>query len=445
MPFSWRLLRTRLAYAALGLFILGLSGGLMWAIGTRDWRVDLSATGRHSLTAASLAALREIKGPLTITAYVPPKHRARPVIAELAARYRKALPTLKLQFVDPTTISDLARAEGLADGELIVAANGHTEHVTDYTEASFTQALMRLMQTGTQWIAFVSGHGERSPSRGANFDVTHWAEVLHSRGYHVQEINLGEHAAVPDNTSLLVIASPQLDYLPGEINLIADYVARGGALLWLAEPAMPASLNGLAATLGFERLPATVIDPVTQALSIDNPAIAVVTKYPAHAALRTMTAATLLPFATPLKARPPRGWQATTLLETNAKAWGEHGTITGNVAFNPGTDIAGPLVLGLALTHSRHATEQRVIVLGDGDFLSNTYIGNGGNQDLGTHLVDWLVTNENLLAIETRVVPDVGLDLTRWQQAVIGLGFLVVLPGAFALNGAVLGWRRRRA
>lgn len=417
----------------------------MWVVGTRDWRVDLSATGRHSLTTASLAALHEIKGPLTITAYVPPKHRARLVITDLVARYRKALPTLTLQFVDPTTISDLARAEGIADGELILAANGHSEHVTDYTEASFTQALMRLMQTGTQWIAFVSGHGERSPARGANFDVTHWAEVLHSRGYRVQELNLGEHAAVPDNTSLLVIASPQLDYLPGETNLIADYVARGGALLWLAEPEMPASLNGLAVTLGFEHIPATVIDPVTQALSIDNPAIAVITKYPAHAALRTMTAATLLPFATPLKAHAPRGWQATTLLETNAKAWGERGTITDNVGFNPGTDIPGPLVLGLALTHSQRAHEQRVIVLGDGDFLSNTYIGNGGNQDLGTHLVDWLVTNENLLAIETRVVPDVGLDLTHWQQAVIGLGFLVVLPGAFALNGAVLGWRRRRA
>ncbi|MGH8596577.1 MAG: GldG family protein, partial [Gammaproteobacteria bacterium] len=313
------------------------------------------------------------------------------------------------------------------------------------TEEAFTHALLRLLQRDTQFIAFVTGHGERSPFGQANFDLGHWHEVLKARGYRVQELNLAELTAVPDNTALVVMASPQLDYLPGEITLILDYVARGGNLLWLAEPDLPRSLDTLAKKIGFERLAATVVDPVASALGIDNPAFAIVTRYPAHPALRGLSSASVFPYATPLAARATPGWRASRLLETGAKAWGETAAMRGTVTFDPDNDYRAPLALGLALTRSRSGGEQRLVMLGDGDFLSNTYIGNSGNQDLGTRLVDWLAMNEAMIEIETRLAPDVSLDLARWQQAVIGIGFLVVLPLAFALNGILIGWRRHHA
>ena len=445
MRTSWRSMGRRVLYYSSALAICGLGGGAIWWTSNHSTTLDLSANARHTLSAASVHAIAAVTQPLTVTAYLSSKSPARTQISDLVTLYQAHQPRLKLIFTDPASIADVARVEGIKDGELALELNGQRERFTRTTEEAFTNALLRLMRRDEQWLAFITGHGERSPQRSANFDVSHWAEVLRGRGYRVQELNLAEQGAIPSNTTLVVLASPQLDYLPGESRVIADYVAQGGQLLWLVEPDMPSSLNALAAIVGFKHLAATVIDPVTQALNIDNPALAVVTRYPEHPALDGLKAATLMPYATPLVAMPLPGWHATPLLLSSARAWAETGRMTGNVGFNPSVDTRGPLTLGLALSRPHGTGEQHLVVLGDGDFLSNTYIGNGGNQDLGTRLVDWLAANNHLISIETRLAPDVALDLTRWQQMVIGFGFLFVLPLAFLVNGALIWWRRHRA
>lgn len=442
-------LAPRLRYASLALAIC-IGATALATFSTRHHTAfDWSADARHSLSAASIAALAVVTGPLAATVYLPDKHPAREQAKGLVARYQRHRRDFSLRFVDPASAPDTVRAQGIKDGELLLSAMGRTERLRTYTEQAMTNALARLARGGEQWVVFIAGHGERSPTRRANFDVSAWAEVLENRGLQVQELNLAKHPAIPDNTLLTVIASPQLAYLPGELRIVTDYLARGGNLLWLTEPDAPAEFNALAAAIGVEALPATVIDPVTQALGIDNPAISVITGYADHPALAGFRSASLLPYATPVHERPGGDWQATRLFESGEKAWGETDPLTGNVAFDDTRDYPGPLPLAIALTRKAArpgaAPEQRIVAVGDGDFLSNMYLGNGGNQDLGTRLVEWLAANDALIAIDTRAAPDTNLELARWQQAVIGFGFLFVLPGAFALNGMLIWWRRRRA
>lgn len=438
-------MRSRALHLLRALGICALCALAAWASATYRVSFDLSANARHSLSPQSRAALAALPAPLTVTAYVPEKHPSRTAISELVARYQRHAPGLVLVFSDPAGAADVLRAQNLHDGELVIRSGERTEHLNRYTEEAFTKALLRLVNKDAQWVAFVTGHGERSPTRGANFDLSHWSSVLRARGYRVQEVNLATQAAIPDNTALLVLASPQLALLPGEERLITAYVAGGGNLLWLVEPDTPREFDSLASHLGVERLPATVVDPLAQALGVDNPAITVLTRYGTHAITTDLHAAVLLPFAVPLVERPPAGWHALRLLETGEKSWGETGAMTGNVGFDEGTDYPGPLPVAVVHSRRQGEREQRIAIVGDGDFLSNTYIGNGGNQELGTRLVDWLSANDSLLSIPTRRAPDVGLELTRWQQAVIGFGFLLVLPLAFVANGVWLGWRRRRA
>lgn len=439
-PAGRGLWRRRLVYACTGLAILVVTGVLLGIALEHRRGADWSSTRRHTLSAASRGVLKAIAGPIEVTVYLPEKHGGRERAQELVARYQRQRDDIHLHFVAPAAAADTMRAENLREGEMAIAAGARREIIQAYTEREFSNALARLARADEQWIAFVSGHGERSPARHANFDLSDWAGVLAKRGLKVQEINLAAQGVVPDNTRLLVLASPQLELLPGEVAAIEAWLARGGALLWLVEPELPASLAPLARTLGLSTVRETIVDPATARLGIDNAAVAVVTAYEDAPAVAGFEATALLPYAAPLAVADDTGWQATRLFATGADAWGETGPLTGSVTRDE-ADRAGPLPLAWALTRD----SQRVIVVGDGDFLSNTWLGNGGNRDLGVRLVEWLAHNDALVDVPIPPTPDSVLTLARWQALVIALGFLFVLPLAFAANGVWLWWQRRTA
>ena len=175
----------------------------------------------------------------------------------------------------------------------------------------------------------------------------------------VESVNLAENA-IPSNTSLLVIASPRVNLLPGEVALLRDYVTRGGNLLWLAEPGKPAGLEALAEQLGIAFLPGVVVDATTQLFGIDNPSFAIVTAYPNHDVTRELKAVTVFPEAAALEIREDPHWQATPILSTLERAWTEIGELKGEIQFDANTDErAGPLDIGVAITAATPPEERR--------------------------------------------------------------------------------------
>ena len=82
--------------------------------------------------------------------------------------------------------------------------------------------------------------------------------------------------------------------------------------------------------------------------------------------------------------------------------------------------------------------------MGDGDFLSNTFLGNGGNLDLGLNTVNWLNHDDSLIAVGSRTAPDTTLNLSRTATAVMGFGFLFFLPLLLLGLGLTLWLKRRK-
>ena len=118
--------------------------------------------------------------------------------------------------------------------------------------------------------------------------------------------------------------------------------------------------------------------------------------------------------------------------------------LDGKVRFDQGRDTRGPLNVGMALTRTHEGREQRVAVIADGDFVSNTFIGNGGNLDLGMNLISWVGGDDVYLNLPAHTAGDVQLDLSHTAQTLIALGFLVLLPLGLMGAGLSVWWRRRR-
>jgi ABC-type uncharacterized transport system involved in gliding motility auxiliary subunit len=440
--------RPRLAAAATALLLVAAAVLLAWLSQRHGVETDWTRAGRHTLSDASVALLRRLEEPLEITAYAREDPALRALVTRFVGRYRRHRGDIRFAFVNPDVVPDEVRSLGIAvDGELVLRYRGRVEHVRTDSEQEFANALQRLLRPGERWIAFTEGHGERSAVGRANPDLAVWADQLRQRGFRFQPVNLGETQAIPDNTSVLVIAGPRLPFLPGELNIVRRFLDEGGNLLWLADPDQGVTLAPLDEMLGI-RLPAgTVIDTASRLVGLDDPTIALVTAslYGPHAALDGFKLTTLLPTAGALEPRAGTGWSWTPLLSTGNHAWLEAGPLAGEVSMDAGTDRPGPLVLAAALTRPRPGGgEQRIAVVADGDFLSNTYVSSGANLELGLRLVNWLAGDEALITIPARTAGDTQLDMDPVLLGSLGVVFLLLLPLTLLGTGIAIWWRRSR-
>jgi ABC-type uncharacterized transport system involved in gliding motility auxiliary subunit len=437
------------------LLFLAVIGLCAWLSTRYSYTADWTATGRNTLSTASATLLQRMPETIHITAYATEDEALRQSIRDLIRRYLRVHPNIQLTFVNPDLVPDQVRELGIqVNGEMIVEYQDRQEHLKEHTEQGLSNLLQRLARADERWLVFLAGHGERKILGRANHDLGAFGNQLQKKGFQVHSQILSEEPTLPENTALLAIAGPQADLLPGEVAIIQDYLAQGGNLLWLHDPGKLYGLHPLADTLGIQFLPGMIVDPTTRALGISDPRFALVADYPAHAMTQQFDAVTLFPQACALKTTPADEWQQQPLMLTSAKSWLETGPLDGQIQFDKATDTPGPLTIGVALTrpHSEQIAgtdgtlsgEQRVIVMGDGDFLSNAYLGNGGNMDLGMNMINWLSHDDALMNIPSQTTPDRHLELSSLAQGVIGFGFLVALPLLFVAGGGFIWWQRRR-
>lgn len=449
-------LRLRVQNVLFLLLFGAVIGLLAWLSSRYVLQMDWTAGGRNTLSKASQELLARLDGPLRITAYARDNSSLRGGIQMLVNRYQRYKPEVELTFVNPDAVPEQVRALGItAEGELYLEYQGHGERLQRLTEQNLTNALQRLSRRQERTVLFLTGHGERHPAGIANHDLGNFGRELERTGMKLRELNLVKEAGIGKDAAVLVIASPQVALLPGEVRLVQDYLDGGGNLLWLLEPNEEANLQSLADALGIQRLPGVVVDADTPLLGIDNPAFAVVADYGPHPITDSLQTLTLFPTAAGLEARPVEGWEPEELLLTQPRSWTETGALNGEIHFDPDSEErAGPLTLGVALSRIRPgqasepdapgAPRQRVVVVGDGDFLSNAYLGNGGNLTLGLNMLNWLSQDDKLIAIRAKAAPDQTLQLSARALLIIAGGFLVVLPLVLLGSGWLLWWRRQR-
>ena len=439
------------------MFVAGLQifmGLLAWMSTRYSFDADWSSSGRNTLSIDSRQLLDEMPDPIHVTAFATENALVREHIGDLIGRYQRYKANVELTFVNPDAEPDRIRELGITlDGELLLAYQGRSEKVQSLSEQTLTNSLLRIARQKQRRVSFLSGHGERDPLGQANHDLGKFGQLLEQKGIVLDTLKLAETADIPADTNLLVIADPRVVLLPGEIQLVHRYLQAGGNLLWLVEPGAIAGLDPIAEALGIEFLPGTIVDATTQLFGIDNPAFALIPDYPMHPITREMTSLTLYPQASALDVAAPQDWQAEPLLTTLDRAWTEIGPISGTIRFDEDSDERmGPLDIGFVFSRMNNkkdsgdgesSAEQRVIVIGDSDFLSNAYLGNGGNVELGLNLFNWLNHDDQFITVTARTASDVNLELGKTAQIIIGFGFLFGMPLLLLGSGVAIWWRRR--
>ncbi|PTR02213.1 ABC-type uncharacterized transport system involved in gliding motility auxiliary subunit [Nitrosomonas nitrosa] len=432
-------------FVVLLLLLMGLMGYMAMEF---RFQWDISQNSRNSLSQASLDILQKLDGPVEVTVYATTQDAQlgdiRKIINDFIAVYQRIKPDLTVEFIDPVEQPTLAQEAGIRmNGEMVLTFNDRSEHLTIINEQAFTNALMRLARSDQKQLMMLSGHGERKIDGIANRDMGDFGKKLAEAGFKGEGLNLASTQEIPVNMSVLVIASPQTDLLPGEVDKLLDYIDQGGNLLWLVDQEPLYGLLPLAEKLGLTFTPGIVLDP--QAKRLRAPiTFALGTIYGQHVITENFDFITVFPFARQIILNESEEWYGVSLVEVAPEGWVETGSLDDDVTFDEAEEVAGPVSVAVSLERTLEDREQRVIVIGSGHFLANTYLGNGGNIDFGINMINWLAGDEDLITIQPRPTIDSQLVLNESTLTMIVMGFLIVLPSLFLISGFFIWWIRRR-
>ena len=425
--------------------LLCLLGTLAWLSTRYTIQKDITSNAGNTLSQASQKLLESLPDKIQVTAYIKKDPALRSQISQLVGRYKRHKPDLTLTYIDPDTQPEKTRELNIAPtGMILVEYQGRAEKLAFIDESSLTNALLQLANADERWVTFLTGHGERSPDGIANFDLGQFGKELERRKIRAQTINLAAMPAIPDNSALLVITAPAVPLMTGEIDLIKQYIRQGGNLLMLTDPDNQ-QLTALEQLLGLRPLKGTIVDSRSKLYGIDDPSFVLASEYAPHPITKGFQTITVYPVTAALEVDEETDFEADALLSSAPQSWTETGAIAGKILFDADSDEKqGPLVFAYALTRNiDKETQQRIVVVGDGDFLSNAYLGNVGNLDMGLRMVNWLIHDDRFIDIPAKTATDKTLQLSQTAVALIGFGFLIVIPLLLMGTGFHI-WRKRK-
>ena len=436
------------------LLFLSAIGMLAWVSNHYNQQFDLTANQRHSLSENSVNLLKKLDKTVTINAYTN-DDVTRQAIQEIIARYQRVKPDFKLRLLNPDIDIDQIQQDGVVMNKpfaFVMHYNGRLEIIDSLSEQAISNALLRLNRRDNQQVVFLSGHGERDINGTDNRAYSTLKQKLVEMGFNLQVINLLENP-LPENTKLLVIAAPSHQYLEGEVKHIEDFINDGGNVLWLVDPGKLYGLEKIATSLGLQLQSGIIIDNDTElrkTLNIQHPGIIPVTAYFPHIITQTIRYNTLFPLArgiSPLSNNSTvNNWQAEALFSSGAKSWTETGGLQEEMVFDSSAgDVAGPIAIAVALHRKKEnqAGSQRIVVIGDSDFLSDAYIGTGANLNLGLNIFNWLIGDDDFISVEVKPAADTRLNLSETQLVVIGFGFLLIIPLLLLIVGFRIWYVRK--
>ncbi len=409
-----------------------------------DWTIN----NANSLSQTSKTILKSMHGTIQVTAYARPNKILWNKIRSLIGRYSNNKPDVKLRFVNPDLDPKLSKTLGLrVDGELIIEYEERSETIRTLTESDVTRALQHLAHPDGRWVLFLTGHGERSPVGQKNHDYGRFGAQLEKYGINPLELNLVTTQSIPDNIRCLVLSGAKFDLFEGEIKIIQDYISNGGNLFWLQSPDRLHGLETIALHLGIQFLPGVIVDKTSKLHGVKDPSFVTIGDYPIHSITQGFKSITLFPKTSAIDSALATNFQSDPILRTSNQSWSETGPIRGQIQFDENSrETPGPLTIGLALTPittEKTINNQRIIIIGNEDFLANTYIGNGGNLDLGINIIQWLINDNESITLSRKPSSDKKLALSGTQIGFMAIAYLIIIPTLLIGTGLVISYRRR--
>ena len=451
------------------------------AIVLHDVHIDLTREKTYTPSQQAMKVVVELDQPVALTYFLRAQdagsQRMRTVLQQMA----RSNPQLRLRVIDPDREPAAARAAGLrSSNTAVLEADGRRVQVETTDESQIAIGIQRLLRTEQQTACFLEGHNElpidnfefhthvESVSDHSHNDASsavvmtsghgigRLRRALEAQGYEVRKLTLVTAALVPPACKVLILAGPRTTFLPAESLAITHFLRGGGALLalldlgFVPDPELARLLQRFGLTLPAQ----VVVDPLTH-YATDAEMVAV-TSYAPSPITRNLSMS-FFPGARPLNTTEPTpGLVRTPLFSSSRDSYVREAKTVRAAGMEPASETpvasqppaAGPYLLAAAIEGrlpdaAPDSAPMRAIVVGDSDFASNSFLPYLANSDLALAMTRWLLREERLTTVPTRIPVPPMIVLSNTQMKVIFLLIALVLPLLAVALGLLTWWRRR--
>ncbi|MEZ2445830.1 Gldg family protein [Chitinophaga sp. RCC_12] len=318
-------------------------------------------------------------------------------------------------------------------------------------EAEITAAIKKLV-TPRQQIVFIEGDDERSirikGDRSYNLfsNARKTRKSLINQGFDVISVNL-DVADVPEGTTLLILADPAKPLSQHADSSVRRYIATGGDMLITAEPSHREVINPFLRQFGVQLSPGMMVNPDKNAPAdlIQGRIATENNEYLDQ--LMYMNAAVAMPSAAMLEVTD-RIFTADTVLQSSALGWNRKNGFdpsSSSVSYQPELgDLKGSKPLVLMLKRTLANREQKILISGDADFMSNNSIPQAYNFPFINGIFRWFSDGRFPVKVSRPAPQDDAILTSRQQLSVYRSGTLWGIPAFMIACAAALLISRKR-
>jgi hypothetical protein len=451
--------------AAVGIVILANVG-----LVHHDVHIDLTRERTFTPSPATEEVVAGLTRDVTLTYFYHARdeggRRAKHLVEVLGRRN----PRLHVRTVDPDRQPTLAQTYGVRlYNAAIIEAEGRRIQVSGTDDVDIAIGIQRVLRQRVTTICFMEGHGEYPFD---NFEFHTHVETAHAHshgdkssarvemeghgagrlrralealGFEARKIITATVRQIPADCAMVIAVNPRTTYLPAESEALAAYLERGGAALlmydlgFVIEPRLAALL----ARLGLRLEQQAIVDPLDH-YATDHETVAVPVYEPHPVTARV--ALTFYPGVRPLTLlSSPSGVRVTPLAlsskESFTRAVAPVGARTVSGSTPPAATRTGRQVVAAAVEGT--TAPFRVVVVGDGDFASNSFLPYMANSDFVLSAIRWLGREDEKPRLRPAMPVPAMVLLTKRQMQGIFLVVEGLLPLSAVIVGAVVWWKRR--
>ncbi|TCC91059.1 Gldg family protein [Pedobacter hiemivivus] len=328
-------------------------------------------------------------------------------------------------------------------------------------ESQVGAAFKRLTQPKMPVIMYVTGNLERNIHKKGEREYSFHSldkeqrRSLINQGFDLDTVAL-DYQDIPTDISTLVLADPKTMLSATAISKLQEYINKGGNMLILGEPGKQQMLNPLLQQIGIQLMPGILVElskhetpeKIIPYITLSGADLAPddyllnLKKSKGQDSLRVG-----FPGAIPIHIIDSSKFKMATLMTTvPGKSWLKAGRlVTDSVApiFSPqeGDTRENSFPVMLGLTRKVNNREQRIVVCGDADFLSNY---RGGGAFMSMAFFSWMNYNQFPNYTPKPKPADDRFSTTYARANMMRIIFVWILPAILLILGTTILIRRKR-